>query len=287
MQTKNAGGLAQQVRGVPVRGRHLVRQARETALRALAGLGLSQSESKISSDAQQYWARPGGRAWEKDSHWRAAPGFDSTDLWSRVGEPHLELFDKGARMVDFCRPWDRVVEWGCGGGANAVHFAPRAEEFVGVDISTETLDECAKQVAAVCATPFRPVRIDVAKPEAALRQINGPCDIFLCFYVFELIPTPEYGERVLRIAHSMLAPGGLALIQVKYDDGRWLTKSRRRFRPSALADLTTYPIASFWTLAARCGFTPEMIHLVPKNELDERYAYFLLGKAKAEATDAA
>jgi hypothetical protein len=147
-----------------------------------------------------------------------------------------------------------------------------------VDISTNTLTECAKQVAAVCDTPFQPVRIDVATPEDALRQITDPCDIFVSFYVFELIPTPEYGERILRIAHQLLAPGGLALIQIKYDDGRWLTKSRRRFRTSTLAETTTYPIASFWTLASRCGLTPHMIHLVPKDELDERYAYYLLTK---------
>ncbi|MFE7394482.1 class I SAM-dependent methyltransferase [Streptomyces sp. NPDC057582] len=280
MQTNHSDGPAGQAQDVLGRGKHVVRQTRETGLRVLAGLGLSPSESKISADAQQYWAQPGGQTWESNSHWRAAPGFDSTDLWSQIGKKHLELFDKGARMVEFGRPWDRVVEWGCGGGANAVLFAPRAKEFVGIDISAETLEECGKQVAAVCDTPFRPVRIDVAEPEEALRQIDGPCDVFLCFYVFELLPTPEYGERVLRIAHLLLAPGGLALVQVKYDDGRWLTKSRGRFRSSALADLTTYPIPVFWTLAAECGFTPEMIHLVPKNELDERYAYFLLRKVK-------
>ena len=122
------------------------------------------------------------------------------------------------------------------------------------------------------------MRIDVTDPEDAIRQVAGTCDIFLCFYVFELIPTPEYGERVLRIARELLAPGGLALIQVKYDDGRLLTKPRRRFRRSAVAALTTYPIPSFWKLAANCGFKPEMIHLVPRNELDERYAYFLMTK---------
>jgi hypothetical protein len=35
-------------------------------------------------------------------------------------------------MVGFTRPWHGVLERGCGGGANAVHFAQRATEFVGV-----------------------------------------------------------------------------------------------------------------------------------------------------------
>jgi SAM-dependent methyltransferase len=256
-------------------------RGRELLLRTLVDLGFRQSESRISADSQRYWARPGGERWTGNSHWRAASVFDGGDLWSRIGREHLELFERAARMVGFDRPWDRVVEWGCGGGANAVHFAPRAQEFVGIDISKDTLDECAKQVASVCDTPFRSVPIDVAAPEEALRQVDGQCDIFLCFYVFELIPTPEYGARILRIARELLAPGGLALIQIKYDDGRWSTKPRRRSYATAVADMTTYPIPSFWQLAENCGFTPEMVHLVPRNELDERYAYFLLTKEEA------
>lgn len=262
------------------RGKLFAVKGRELLLRTLAGLGFRQSESRISADSQQYWARPGGERWEGNSHWRAAPVFGEGELWSGIGREHLDLFERGARMVEFSRPWDRVVEWGCGGGANAVHFAPRAREFVGVDISKETLEECAKQVESVCDTTFRSVPIDVADPEKALRQIGAPCDVFLCFYVFELIPTPEYGARILHIARELLAPGGLALIQVKYDDGRWATKPRRRSYATAVADMTTYPIPAFWQLAENCGFTPEMIHLVPKNQLDERYAYFLLTKEK-------
>ena len=34
--------------------------------------------------------------------------------------------------------------------------------------------------------------------------------------------------------------------------------------------MTTYRIDRFWTLATECGFRPEVVHLVPRNELDER-----------------
>ncbi|WP_017985561.1 methyltransferase domain-containing protein [Amycolatopsis methanolica] len=100
--------------------------------------------------------------------------------------------------------------------------------------------------------------------------------MFLCLYVFEVLPTPEYGERILRLAHRMLAPGGLALIQIKYDEGRWLTRPRRRSYRTGPAQMTTYAIPEFWKLAARVGLRPEAIELVPENELDERYAYFFL-----------
>jgi SAM-dependent methyltransferase len=244
--------------------------------RGLGVVGFRHPESRISGDAQDYWTSSDGSRWKSNSHWRDAPAFAEGDLWSRIGRRHLDMLERGARMVGRELTWDRVVEWGCGGGANAVHFAPVAKEFIGVDVSKDSLRECARQVADVCDTPFRPVLVTVAEPETALADIAHPCDVFLCCYVFELIPSPRYGERLLSIARELLAPGGLALIQIKYDDGRWSTKSRRRAYRSGLAEMTTYPIASFWELASRCGLQPEAIQLVPKDELDERYAYFLL-----------
>ncbi len=261
--------------------KRLARHTEELVHRSLATLGATQSQRRIAADAQDYWQQPAGDRWRANSHWRDAPGFRENDLWSAIGRDHLELFERGARMTGFTRSWNRIVDWGCGGGANAVAFAPRAEHYFGVDISGETLKECEREVADACATPFTPVSIDVDEPEAALRQITEPCDVFLSFYVFELIPTPEYGERLLRIAARLLAPGGLALIQIKYDPGSWRTRPRRRNYRSGLAEMTTYPIAAFWELAERCGLEPETVQLVPHNALDRHYAYFFLSKPGA------
>ncbi|GAA1580698.1 hypothetical protein GCM10009789_38200 [Kribbella sancticallisti] len=118
---------------------------------------------------------------------------------------------------------------------NAVQFAPRAGEFVGVDVTSASLRECERQVAAVCDTPFRGIHIGVDTPEQAIQAVGGPCDVFLSFCVFELIPTPEYGDRLLRIAFEPLSPGGVAFIQTKYDEGRFGTRPLRRCRPSPLA----------------------------------------------------
>ncbi|MGW4482927.1 class I SAM-dependent methyltransferase [Amycolatopsis sp. NPDC004368] len=250
--------------------------AEELAQRVLSTVGARQPESRISADSQTYWHRPGGDRWQANAHWRDASVFQGTDLWSRLGKEHLDLFDAGARMAGFTEPWHRVLEWGCGGGANAIHFAPRAGEFIGVDIATETLQECERQVKAACDTPFLPVAIDVANPEQALDAIGEKVDVFFSCYVFELIPTPEYGERLLRIARQLLTPGGLAMIQIKYDPGAWRTGPRRRAYRTGLAEMTTYGIDAFWQTATRCGLAPLAVHLVPRNELDERYAYFFL-----------
>ncbi len=256
--------------------------AQGLALRALATGGATQSESRMSADAQQHWRASDGtrrHRWEAESHWRSAEGFTDTDLWNRMGEQHLAMFERGARAVNFSRPWTRVIDWGCGGGANAVHFAPRADEFVGVDVSEASARECGRQVAAVCDTGYRPLVIDVERPEKVVDDLGaGTCDVFLCFYVLELVPTPEYGARLLHVAHELLAPGGLALVQARYSDGRWRTRPRRRSYRSGPAEMTTYSIHGFWQLAQRCGLTPELVELVPENELDERYAYFLLSR---------
>jgi SAM-dependent methyltransferase len=262
--------------------KRLAVEGEELFHRALAAVGAGESENRISADAQHYWQQPADGKWRGNSHWRNAPVFGDNDLWDEIGAEHLALFEAGARMCGFDRPKRRVLEWGCGGGANAVHFAPHSEEFIGVDISAETLDECGKQVAGVCDTPFRRIAIDVTDPESAIPRIGGKCDVFLSFYVFELIPSPEYGERLLRIAHEVLAPGGLALIQIKYSDRRWRTRPRRRAYRRGLAEMTTYPIDEFWQLAEHCGLIPKAVHLVPKNELDERYAYFFLIREDAD-----
>lgn len=253
----------------------LRRTAHGGLLRVLQSVGVRQPDAAIEADAQRYWTEPHqGRG----SHWESTARFAEGDLWTRIGLRHLGMLRRAARTLDAGPALGRAVEWGCGGGANAAQIAPLAREFVGVDVSADSLRECARQVNARCDTPFQPVLVDVPNPETALRDITVPCDVFLCVYVFELIPSPAYGERILRIARELLAPGGLALVQIKYDTGSWRTRPRRlsyRFSPG---NTTTYPIHSFWQLAERCGLEPRYIELVPEDELDERYAYFVMVK---------
>jgi hypothetical protein len=127
------------------------------------------------------------------------------------------------------------------------------------------------------STPFVKVLADIARPEEAARDISRPCDLFLCLYVLELVPTQAYGLRLMRIAYNLLGSGGQAFVQIKYATGAWRTRPRRRSYRSDVAG-NTYRIEDFWTAMASIGFRPEAVALVPKNDLDERYAYFLLSK---------
>ena len=247
-------------------------------------VGFRDSERKLMGDSQTYWNNPPDLSLQQNSHWRGAGIFVDDARWLALGRQHLHLYEQFARAIDHLRPPKRIVEWGCGGGMNAVHFAALADDFYGVDISSASLDECAKQMNIAGLHNFSPVLIDVANPEAALRQIPASCDLAISTYVFELLPTPEYGYRILKIVYALLAPSGIAIVQIKYSEGDWKTRSQRWSYVRNLAWNATYRIEEFWQAAERCGFMPKMVTLVPKQPLvnDRNYAYLLLQKPNTE-----
>lgn len=260
--------------------------------RALAGgvelnlrqiIGLNEPESKLVDDAQKFWKDAAAPEFKQNSHWRGQGIFANDALWLGLGHRHLRLYREFAAAVGRSPPLERIVEWGCGGGMNAVHFAAECGEYCGVDISPESLAECARQTVASGCGNFRPVLIDSSCPEAAVHQIPGACDLFLSTYVFELLPTPEYGLRVLQIAHRLLSDRGIAMIQIKYPGTRRRHATRRWAYERNLNWHATYEIEEFWLKAGEAGFVPRLVSLVPVDpEINDRnYAYFLLTKAPA------
>jgi SAM-dependent methyltransferase len=261
----------------------LVRRARKVVDVAATRLGLGESEVAVARDAQALWNPADNQVRKSDAHWRGAGTFANDDVWLAIGRDHLALYRTFTAGIGFSRPLRRIVDWGCGGGANAVQFGPLAEEYVGVDVSTATLEECAREAVRAGTARFLPVLIDVADPEAAVALIDGPADLFICTFVLELVPSQAYGLRLLRIAERLLAPGGIAFVQIKYDTGSWRTASFRRSYRRNFAAMTTYRLDAFWRAASACGLTPRLMSLVPDHVLDARYAYFLLEKPPAPA----
>ena len=253
---------------------------KKTLFTTTGALGVAQPEQKVVQDADRYWKQGDDPNFKRNSHWRGDSAIADDDKWLSLGREHLRLYRDFRSFLGGARPMGRVIEWGCGGGANAVHFAPEATEFVGVEVSEATLAECGKQLAAEGLNRFVPVLVDVAHPEQALERVTAPCDLFLSTYVFELIPSQPYGARLLRIAEKLLVHGGIAMVQIKYETAAWDTRPRRWGYRRNLANTTTYRIEDFWTLATSCGLTPKAVTLVPEQPLvgDVRYAYFLLVK---------
>jgi SAM-dependent methyltransferase len=240
----------------------------------------SSPEAKLISQAQLYWNDGSNQHLRQFSHHRGAGIFADETRWRELGKCYLELFKEFGRLVELRRP-RRIVDWGCGGGAAAVVFGPETDEYWGVDISVASLNECKRQMALEGLQNFRPLLIDVSAPEAAVRHLgSGTCDLFFSAYVFEIAPTPEYGLRLLHIVSELLSPGGLAIIQIKYDEGRLNTASRRWSYGRNLSWNATYRIADFWRAAEKCGLRPKAISLVPEDTLvdDRNYAWFALLK---------
>jgi hypothetical protein len=102
--------------------------------------------------------------------------------------------------------------------------------------------------------------------------------MFFSSYVFELLPSSAYGLRVLRIAHELLRPGGIALVQIRYRTGPYLPVDARLDYADTWVHSTTYTIDGFWKAMEEIGFEPLYVTLVPEQpELNEsRYAYFAL-----------
>ncbi len=255
----------------------LGRLLKRTLLSATRLVGYRQSEQKIIGQAREFWHDTDASQFRAYSHWPGEQGVSGA-AWLELGRQHMHLFDEFSKVTSLQRPLKRIIEWGCGGGSNAIHFAKETQQFVGVDVSQATLDECGNNLQRAGINNFFPVLIDVASPEAALKSVPMPCDLFLCTYVMELVPTPEYGKRIVDIAFKLLRPGGLAMIQIKYSTASAETRPRRWGYRYNAANMTTYPIDVFWELAQVAGFEPRSLTLRPKQELvgDERYAYYML-----------
>jgi SAM-dependent methyltransferase len=258
-------------------------------------IGIRQSDRAIERDARAYWTRHGAvdddQRYQMNSHWRGSA--IGEDNWAAIGRRHVEML---RRMMptgspEQPKPRPRIIEWGCGGGANAVAFGREADQVVGIDISPASLHECQTQVdAANLGDRFTGVLADADKPEmtaATVKQDHGLADLFLCLYVVELLPSKHYVERLLRIARDLLRPGGIAFFQIKYVTSDWRTRPRRWAYRLNLCATTLFEIDEFWKLAASTGLRPVAVSLVPVDELvgDERYAYFFLIKETSETDE--
>lgn len=249
-----------------------VRLVRARGLSLLDRLGPTRSERATIAEAAAYWSTPASGSWQANSHWHDG----ISGHWEHVGTDHLALYRKLARVLDRPPSLGTVVEWGVGGGANAAAFAPHADRFIAVDVVADSLEESRRRTAAVCDTPYESILIDVESPETAIGDIgHARCDLFLCVYVLELVPSPAYALRILDIARQLLTPTGTAFVQIKYRDHHNRRPPKRNYARN-LASQTVFPIDDFWTAAVAHGFDPHAVYLVPRNDLDKNYAYLLL-----------
>ncbi|HEV7298783.1 MAG TPA: hypothetical protein VGN72_05410 [Tepidisphaeraceae bacterium] len=238
---------------------------------------LNEIPLDIASTAGQYWTASERRPWIRDmSHWRGQGRWASDDAWQSIGLQHLAMVRKMMRLAGVSTPLRTMMEWGPGGGANAVAFAPWLERFIGVDISLPNLQECGRQLTAAAFGGFQPVHIPAIDPAAVLEKVTEPLDLFLSTAVFQHFPSQAYGVQVLNLARQMIKPYGLALVQIRYDDGSKEMRCKSgEYNDQSAVTFTSYRIDQFWSIVEQAGFEPLSVTLQPES----LYAYYALRAA--------
>lgn len=240
--------------------------------------GYQEDSAGLGRAANRFWNDFSSPARAQEAHWRGHGPFADDAVWLKLGRDHLTLLQRTLQVQGQPLQAHRVVEWGCGGGMNAVHFARGAQAYHGVDVSRTTLDECARQMVREGLAGFVPVLVDGNAPRAALAQIEAPCDLFICTYVMELLPTKDHALLLLKIGAELLIAGGHALIHIRCTSGTATTRSRPWDYASNMAHNVTFSLAEFRAACESVGFTVLTVEEKPTvPELREKdYAYFVL-----------
>jgi predicted O-methyltransferase YrrM len=229
----------------------------------------------LEHDAQTLWASSVDQPLLQDmSHWRGVGRWVDEQAWRSLGEHNLRIYRRLCALAD-TQPITQgsMLEWGPGGGANALCFARLFAQMFAVDIAPANLRECGRQLEAVGYDGYVPLPIAATEPESVLHTV-GPrsIDFFLATAVYQHFPSEDYGRRVTEIAAQLLRPGSLALIQTRFDDGSALMRSKIRDYARDFVTFTSYGLETFARISVNAGFEP--LHLMLDHP--RRYAFYLL-----------
>ncbi len=127
---------------------------------------------------------------------------------------------------------------------------------------------------------FVPVLVDANEPQAALAAIDAACDLFLCTYVFEVLPSVDQALQLLHLAWQPLAPEGMALIHIRCPGSAVVRRSRPWDYAANMSHNVTISIPEFQAACQAAGFAVLEVRAVDNvPELNEKnYAYFVLLK---------
>lgn len=222
-------------------------------------------QTKEQTDVTAYWNRTCERG-RYFSHWRSAR---PADWWEQIGLTHGAMLREQWPEVadDTGEVW---IEWGPGGGANAVMLAEFVGRLYGVDISRANLEACRRELVARCFHGFESVLIDVDEPERVAGLLL-PADGFLSTATFQHFPSKQYTERVVGLIPQVVRPGGYVFIQIRRDSPRdYAEYAGLPYQQRALY-ATVYGVEEFGGLLASAGIEVEK---VKESEGSDQYVYF-------------
>ncbi len=229
-----------------------------------------KTTSQILSEVSGFWHGNDNPAdyIKSFAHFQDYGKWKNRDLWDKIGLDNLERLET-LKLLSGKPEIENMLEWGVGGGANAVKFSKEID-FYGVDISKDSISECGRQLESIHHRNFNSqlIQIQIENPEVVSELIPS-VDFFLCTSVFQHFPSPEYGAKIAGIAHNILKDDGIALIQIKYGEHQNYFDYSGNF-----AIFTLYPLPVFWALMEQIGFTVLAMTL----DIKTFYAYYYLKK---------
>jgi hypothetical protein len=235
-----------------------------------------ESEPVLARGAETFWAASRTEVQLRDfSHWRGVGRWTNDAKWFEIGESSRAMLRTLRALSGRTEPINVMMEWGPGGGSNAVAFSSEVGEYFGVDISQANLDECKRQLQLKGYSGFRPILLDAEHPEQCVARVGGArLDFFLSTAVYQHFPGKAYGITVTRTASDLMRDGALAIIQIRYDDGSEAARAKTRDYSKNALGFTSYRIDEFWGVCLKAGLDPLAVTL----NCEDSYAYFLLQK---------
>lgn len=139
------------------------------------------------------------------------------DLMYRYGAPWdgVGVRDDLQWLLDSGRvaPGARVIDLGCGTGANVVHLAERGFDATGTDFSSVALDKArARARTAGVADRCRFVRADLTDPDV---DLDGPYDLLIDFGALDDL-RPAGRRAMAALVERLSRPGSLVLFWCFY-----------------------------------------------------------------------
>lgn len=171
----------------------------------------------------------------------APPGTSDPERRPAGGEPARAGQFILQRRLNLVRPYlpdgaGRLVDYGCGNGAQTLLLAPHFEQVTGLDVQDDFLAEMRRNVAAAgLQEKVEALRIG---PDGEPLP-DGCADVVTCFTVLEHVPDER---EALGRMHALLRPGGRLLISVP--NKWWIFETHGADLP--LLPWNRVPLVSWW-----------------------------------------
>ena len=207
---------------------------------------------------------------------------DVEKFWAsqRTHSHHIKAMGEAAweRIVDEVKdrscgaPGSIALDYGCGGGAVSRALLELGFKVHAVDICQTSLDENVR-VNRFVTTHL----ISAGNPEQLVESVGAASiDFAISTAVFQHFPSKEYASRVLDVIGQLVKCGGMALIQVRNDDGSEKFQQKSGDYSTHAITYTSHTVEDFTGRAESAGFYVTRHYYQPHNA----YMWYYLEKIR-------